>query len=156
MWNDLSKMSAKDLKIVAEWMGLVKWEDFQGNASAKEMLALIGSKENKEAPWEDQFNEALDFIKKCTNLEVLDWLTYEDQALVNAIVDRRIVLNEAKKTAEKEAKKIDLTIENKGKDNKYEVVTPVKRNGKILVKWDSIEFFEWIESLIKDWIVKKI
>jgi len=120
MWNDLNNLSAKDLKKIAEWMWLVKWEDFQVNASKKDMLVLIESQNNDGG----------------TNIEL-----------------EKI----AEKTAKKESKKIELTIENTGTDNnlKYEIITPIKRNGKILKKWDSVEYFDWVKWLIKDWIIKE-
>ena len=154
MWNDLTKMSAKDLKVVAEWMWLVKWEDFKTNASAKEMLVIIESFENKEAPLEDQFDEALTFIEKCENQEVLNWLTYENDVLIKAIENRTTLLEKAKETIKTESKKIVLTVKDKGTDNEYKVVTPIKRNGKLLKKWDNLEYFKWIESLIEDWIIE--
>jgi len=42
MWN-LEKLSAKELKIIAESMWLEKWKDFKANASVEEMLKVIES-----------------------------------------------------------------------------------------------------------------
>ena len=103
-------LSAKELKIIAEEMWLVKWEDFQANASAKDMLELIE--------------------KQAWNI------------------------------ANKEFDKVDVTIENEDlNENKSKtpiVVTPVKRNGKIYKKGDKIDYFDWMEKLINDWIIKLI
>jgi len=115
MWNDLNTLSAKELKKIAEWMWLVKWEDFKTNASKNDMLKLISSQNNDESS------------------------------------------NVIKEDTDKPDEKIITTIDNTEIDNdgEYTVVTPVKRNGTILVKWDSIEYFDWIEKLIKDWIIKE-
>ncbi len=119
MWNDMDKMSAKDLKKVAESMWLVKWEDFKSNASAKDMLELINSQNN-----DDSSDDITDIPENKSGSDGSD-------------------------PSDKE-----LIIENEEIDNEYEVVTPVKRNGKLLKKWNNIKYFEWIDSLIKDWIVK--
>jgi len=117
MWNDLENLTAKELKVIAEEMWLVKWEDFQTNSSIKEMLELIKNQNN------DDSSDNPDVDNEPIEDNSLDEDTNLDESL--------------------------------DEDSEYKVITPIKRNGKILNKWDSVEYFKWIEWLIEDWIIEK-
>lgn len=110
MWNDLNTLSAKELKVIAESMWLVKWEDFKANASKDDMLELIENQSN-----DDNSND--------TPKEVITETIKEDTVEENHCVE-------------------------------YAVVTHVKRNGKLLKKWDSIDYFDGIETLVAEWVVE--
>ena len=41
-------------------------------------------------------------------------------------------------------------------EKKYKVISNLKRNWKLYKKWDKIDFFEWIEKLVKDEVIETL
>lgn len=169
MWNDLNSMSARELKELAETMWLVKWEDFQANASAKDMIEIIESHKEDENSDSDQVedeNSDSDSEKELFTQEQMDssilsetdkisWelldKNHECEKLTKKIkkLEKRLSENSSKKDEEKE--EVVLKFD---KDNNFIVKSNLKRNGNILKTWDSIEYFEWIEKLVKYWVIE--
>ena len=73
------------------------------------------------------------------------WLEFNKNAWKDKMLELIQSPNNDESTSEKESNNIS---------GEYEVVTPVKRDGEYYKPWDNIEYFEWVEKLIEDWIIR--